>query len=284
MLMFDLLSPEILCAQREDFDVQYQSADGGLTWSVVTDPEADEIQQSLQGQQFWRDPQTPTTLYGISDATMSLVKSVDNGQTWTSLLLPFEAMSLSEDMGGVLQIDPRNTETLFVSTMGSVYKSADGGQTWKEIMEGITNPAPSGFWRQQFIFDPSRPDTVYFLDGGLHGLYKSTNDGQSWVSLNSSQGQNSFYPGWWLVIDPLNSDFLYTRNNVDNQIYTSADGGQTWSETTLGLPTSDVYSFAIDPLNPSTRYAVLAVGQTSGLFKTVDGGQTWTEIVTTLLP
>lgn len=282
ILTMDMASPDTLYARtRFGGTTSYQSTDAGNTWKIVTpDPEYAQIQQSLQGGKYWRDPQTPTILYGVSEV-MLFMKSVDGGQSWAPLTVPFNLMDLLVGLG-ILEIHPLNSNILFVTTMSAMYKSSDGGETWLEV-NGLPEPGPSGLNFQQFIFDPSLSNTVYAMDIGGWGAFKSTDGGDNWRCLCESQGQASFYIKW-LAIDPLDSNILYAQNNIDGQLYTSPDGGQTWQPTTLGLSSSDVYAFIISRLNPSTRYAILGTGEISGLFKSTDNGQTWIEIQTVLLP
>jgi hypothetical protein len=281
VLIFDLLSPEILYARSKFGHGTYQSTDGGTTWALVKpDPGLDEIQRSLEGGPIWRDPQTSTTLYGVNEATLSFVKSVDGGQSWVPLMTPFEATELIY-MGGILEFDPWNPNALFVTTMSAMYKSSDAGETWHKV-RGLPEPGPSGLNFTQFIFDPSASSIVYVLDQSW-GAFKSTDSGENWVSLSHADGQNSFYARW-LVIDPTNPDMLYAANNTNGKTYISSEGGQTWVETDFGLPAGDLFAFALDPLNPATRYAILASGEISGLFKSTDGGQMWDEIAAVLLP
>ncbi|GAB4577800.1 MAG: hypothetical protein Fur0022_05320 [Anaerolineales bacterium] len=277
-LEFNFLAPGVLYAKAEDRN-PYRSADGGVTWHPV------EPDKDLPYEQFGeagvfrviRDPHTPTTLYGFSEALQSFVKSVDSGETWTPVATPFsELMIIGGD--GILEIDPRNPSTLFASDFLSVYKSTDGGETWLEIMTGIPSPVPSGFMGQRFIFDPSRLDTVYFLDGGIHGLYKSTNGGEQWVKIELPRDENNFYQGIvWAVPDPQDANTLYAASNSE-RLFKSADGGQTWQVDRLELPGEAVIqSLAIDPSNPSNWYAILQE-EVGTLYKSEDGGQTWGKI------
>ncbi len=277
-LSFDPDVPGVLYARTPEGAVSwhYQSEDGGVTWKPVeVDKNATEA-SVFPGLRVWRDLQMPTTLYGVNEETQTFVKSVDGGENWDSLTVPFSVMSLVEGMG-VLTIDPRNPNTLFVSTWNSIYKSGDGGETWREMMAGIPDPAPSGFWEQRFIFDPSQPDTLFFLDSGGHGLYLSVNGGQQWTNLLLP---DSYSRVRWLIIEPQDTHILYAATDA-GQLYKSSNGGQNWQADNLGLPgDGGVQSLAINPNNPHERYAILQGGMDS-LYKSEDGGQTWNQVQTT---
>jgi photosystem II stability/assembly factor-like uncharacterized protein len=67
-----------------------------------------------------------------------------------------------------------------------------------------------------------------------------------------------------------NPGAIYAATN--NGVFKSADEGASWTAANAGLAGIDVFSVAIDPLNPATLYAG-ALG--SGVFKSTDGGQNW---------
>jgi photosystem II stability/assembly factor-like uncharacterized protein len=54
-------------------------------------------------------------------------------------------------------------------------------------------------------------------------------------------------------------------------LFRSTDGSSTWSALSSGLPTSPVFSLAIDPSNTQTIYA----GTMYGVYKSTNGGDTW---------
>jgi beta-propeller repeat-containing protein/FIMAH domain-containing protein len=58
-----------------------------------------------------------------------------------------------------------------------------------------------------------------------------------------------------------------------NPAYRTLDGGETWSGVRTGLNTIAVWSFAFDPVQPSTIYAGT---QAEGVFRSDDSGTTWT--------
>jgi hypothetical protein len=278
-LLVDYQAPDLLYAASQDG--RFVSEDGGLNWKhVKADSSLSEIQHATELAYLWQNPHSPTTFYGIAEASQSFVKSSDGGQNWETLAVPFDVMSLVIG-AGILEFDPQNPNILFVTSFTTIHKSADGGQSWHEV-GGLPEPGPSGLNFKQFIFDSSVPNTMYVLDL-FWGAFKSTDSGENWISLSRSDGQNSFYARW-LVIDPTNPNMLYAVNNANGKTYTSSDGGQTWAETDFGLPAGDLLTFAIHPHNPSIRYAILSTGEISGLFKSIDGGQNWNEIPAVILP
>lgn len=107
----------------------------------------------------------------------------------------------SEHIGKIL-VDPRNSDVVLVAAEGplwssggdrGVYKTQDGGKTW-ELVLGIDENTGA----TDLEFDPSNPDVVYaaayqrrrhtwaFLAGGPRsGIYKSTDNGESWRQLKT---------------------------------------------------------------------------------------------------
>jgi len=64
-----------------------------------------------------------------------------------------------------------------------------------------------------------------------------------------------------------------TLGNV-GAVLKSMDGGANWTPVKNGLPDSDVFALAIDPVRPATLYAGTRYW---GVFKSTDGGISWSE-------
>lgn len=266
-LAFDHFTPGMLFA-RGEYTAE-QSLDGGVTWQPI-EPDKDlEQYREVEIFRVRRDPHTPTTFYGFSEVLQSFAKSSDEGKTWAYFPAPFVDFIMSGT--GILEIDPHNPGTLFVSNMGSIYKSTDGGETWREITEGLPNLRLSPFFEPRFIFDPSQTNLVYFLDHGSYGLYQSANGGELWQQIPT--------PGLNLIdfiVNPQDSSMLYYLSLEG--AYQSTDHGQTWQVNRLGLPgEAIIQSLAIDPTSPAIWYAILQEGA-GKLYKSEDNGQSWNSV------
>lgn len=84
----------------------------------------------------------------------------------------------------------------------------------------------------------SNPRVVY-LATAQHGLFRSDDGGQNYMSINNglprSLGVAAVTPVRHIVIDPTNSDIAYASTEV-NGIYKTTDGGTSWSSISDGLP------------------------------------------------
>ena len=115
--------------------------------------------------------------------------------------------------------------------------------------------------------DPGNASTLYAGTSG--GVYKSTDDGASWVASNN--GLPGLRDARGLVIDPTNPSTLYAGTDFEG-MFKSTDGAANWVEINNGLTSTFVRGLAIDPGNTSTLYAATSGG---GVFKSSDGGANW---------
>ena len=121
------------------------------------------------------------------------------------------------------------------------------------------------------------------------GLWKTTNNGQSWdpifdneniISIGSvAVDQQDTSVVWVGTGEANNSRSSYWGNGI----YKSTDGGENW--TNMGLPNSGhIGRIRIDPTNSNIVY-VAALGhlysdnEERGLYKTTDGGQSWDKVL-----
>src|SRR5712691_31673 len=112
---------------------------------------------------------------------------------------------------------------------------------------------------------------IYAIANG--GLYRSTDNGQTWQSVPGKPVVASFYA---LILDPTNPSILYAvgydNDKAAGAFWGSRDAGQTWSESLIGASVSLArIQMAIDPV--ATNFIYLA-GET-GFFKSSDSGKTW---------
>jgi photosystem II stability/assembly factor-like uncharacterized protein len=138
------------------------------------------------------------------------------------------------------------------------------------------NSPPADGFVQSLVVDPQDSGTLYAAssyagngNAGLNSVFKSTDGGVTWRSLQSGSVFGLAAP---LAIDPQNSSIVYSGNY--NDIFKSTDGGRTWKSSSAGMPLTCCLipnTLAIDPINPVNVYAALSIG----LFKSTDRGASW---------
>ncbi len=162
---------------------------------------------------------------------------------------------------------------------------------WSEL-----GPDNVGGRTKALIFDKDNVSTLYA--GGINGgLWKSTTQGQSWVSIASElsvltissicQASNGdIYVG---TGDGL-LDFSGEHGNASagNGIWKSTDSGSSWTHLSATMPSTDtIYADITSPWSainklsshPTDANKIFAATQ-GGLFITTDGGTTWNNVLT----
>lgn len=222
-----------------------------------------------------------------------LYKSTDAGMTWTRV-----ALAESEHIGNI-QIDPRDSNVVYVSAQGplwssggerGLYKTTDGGKTWKEI---LTVSPDTG--ANEVVIDPANPNTVYvamwqrrravgqFIGGGPEsGIYKSTNAGQTWTKLTTGLPVKDMGRINLAVDAKVRPSRLYAMIDAladERGFYRSDDSGATWARVGKRAPGDAWFmnadpgyynEFFVDPIRPDTVWAM-----STNLERSTDGGRTW---------
>jgi photosystem II stability/assembly factor-like uncharacterized protein len=184
-------------------------------------------------------------------------------------------------------VDPTNTNRLFVAqtsrqdaSSGNVFssgllRSEDGGVSWKTLFRGIIS---------DFAASPSDPSTFLLGiprhdGGGVAGVYRSTNAGQSWTMVIAGKGP---FPRFVFAFSKANPSRVYLHSLMEGvaRIHVSSDGGATWSEKTVtALGTERPMFLAVHPANESQIY----IGYPGGdLHRSSDGGSTWENLTKSL--
>ncbi len=186
---------------------------------------------------------------------------------------------------------------------GVIAVSDDGGRTWKRRDEGIGDLSV-----RAFTVSEADPDVL--LAGGLTGVYRSRDLGESWERIADLPNVNSIAmdPGnvervvvgtwrqayrtenggrdWTLIADGMVADtdvFAITMNRLDPDniwlatcgwVYHSTNGGDGWTRYRDGFDNRRIHDVQIDP---SDSRRVLA-GSVAGLYRTEDHGISWSRI------
>ncbi len=170
----------------------YRSQDGGLTWaSVYTSP----YPLGIADIRVAVTPAASNRVYVYSGGgnasgllELRLATSNDNGTTWSSRILDGLIDSGQIGYNTYIYADPANASTLYIGTR-DVFKSTDAGATWKNLNNNFTlsnayQPTKSNAHPDQhaLTFLPGNSNVVFIGNDG--GLYKSSNGGTTFTSLN----------------------------------------------------------------------------------------------------
>jgi len=189
-----------------------------------------------------------------------LVKSENRGETWTEIspdLTTNNPAKLPQGKGGdgniqyctITTIDesPLVTGLLWVGTDdGNVWVTRDDGKNWTRLNDKITgNP---GYWVSRVTASNADPGTAYVSYTGLRNddfrpfLYKTTDYGQTWVSIAGNMPNESINVIREDVKDP---NLLFV--GTDFGVYVSLDGGKAWTEMKGNMPSQPVHDLKIHP-------------------------------------
>jgi photosystem II stability/assembly factor-like uncharacterized protein len=214
-------------------------------------------------------------------------KSIDGGKTWKNMGLKDSRQI------GVIVVDPRNSNIVFVAAEGSVwgpggdrglYKSVDGGKTWKKTLNiseqtGVKN----------ILYDPRNPDVMYAtseqrrrhvftkIGGGPEtSVYKSTDAGETWEKIVNGLPKVDM-GGIGMAISPVNPDILYLVVEASDKkggTFRSINRGASWEKMNDYTGQGQYFNVLIcDPKNPDKVYNMDTYSQV-----TLDGGKTWKPI------
>ncbi len=266
-----------------DGDGIYKSEDGGLSWQAKGLPDIGSVGKILI------DPGDENTIFvGAmgplfrNDSNRGVYRSTDGGSSWEQKLFVSDSTGIID-----MAIHPSNGNIVYAvawerirrpdnrqygGETSGIYRSVDGGETWSELTNGLPSAA-SQKGRISIDVSQSNPDVLYARyttdTGSIQGVYKTTDGGDSWIAVNSSQLTNIGFHWWFrgIYVDPSDENILY---NVDFVVEKSTDGGQNWFSA---FPNVHVDQHAL-AFNNSVAGQVL-LGNDGGFYKSDNDGASW---------
>ena len=266
----------------------YKSTDAGETWShiglaateyisrIIVDPNnSQKIFLGAMGKLFGKNFER------------GLYRSTNGGTTWENKLF------ISDSTGCIdVALNPTDPDIVYAAmwerirrpdrrTYGGptcgLYRSLDGGDTWTELTNGIPNNSPN-IGRIGVSICESSPNIIYaiYADdiGYFDGVYKSTNNGDSWTRTIDGALSSLFSSyGWWfgnIRVDPANPNNVFV---MGLDVYKTTNGGSSWFYAS-GSMHVDQHGMYIHPSNPN----FVVAGNDGGVYKSTNAGSSWTFI------
>ncbi len=234
----------------------FKTTDGGKTWrktlfvnnqtgcsDLVLEPGSTNVLYAGT----WRVIRTPYSMESGGEGS-GLYKSVDGGETWTSLTAK---KGLPKGTWGIVgvAIAPSNTDKIYAiieNAAGGLFVSNDGGDSWT-LTSSDNNIRQRAWYYSKVFVDPTNENLVYCPNVEF---MRSRDGGKTFQSVNTPHGDHHD-----LWIDPEDGNRMIVADDGGAQI--SFDGGNNWS--TLGnQPTAQFYRVSTDNSFP---YRILGAQQ-----------------------
>jgi photosystem II stability/assembly factor-like uncharacterized protein len=222
-----------------DYQGVVRSTNGGLAWDTIFVGEAGYTGYTLgaSGSKLFISSQ----VYGFG----SSFYSEDSGVSWVqdSSLPYFQSIITAGS-------------NLLATTDGSILLSTDEGIKWNEVnTSGLT---------QEPVLSLLVKDSTLYAGSGIHGMYRSTNYGLSWMYI-PAVGDTCIYS-----ITSIGNQILC----VGNQMYSSINNGLTWDTITNSFPRfSQLHSIIASGTNVFTA-------SYDSIYRSNDSGRSWSSVGT----
>lgn len=221
-------------------------------------------------------PGNPTILYACTPGG-GLWKSTNGGTTWTSNTDQLTTIATSD-----IAIDPTNPAIMYLA-MGDgdgydafttgVLKSIDTGKTWSPTGLSYTLQASGAndYEGNQLLINPDSSNVIFAAMN--FGLYRSRDSGATWTLAIYDDIRD-------IEFEPFHTNVVYASSEWGT-FFRSTDGGNTFTQVTSGLPSSDVarMSIGVSPADSNRVYLLVDENNNSrfyGLYMSTDRGQTFT--------
>ncbi|HMQ69351.1 MAG TPA: YCF48-related protein [Ignavibacteria bacterium] len=225
----------------------YKTTNGGLNWNAMNMNGTDQFQDI-----FALDA---NNVYAVGGK--NFYKSTDGGTVWTSI-------STTINYASHFSVYFKDQNTGFIGgDAGSFYFTSDGGNSW------IPRPAPV---TEQLMKDIQFNDPEILLVGDKNNIYRTTDYGLSWNSLNfSSSSPPDNIVSSMYSIDKTGNNIVIT--GFTGLIYKSSDDGNTWS--TISSSKHNSYLSGIYANSASGRIWVVGDAGPSSVLYSSDFGSSW---------
>jgi photosystem II stability/assembly factor-like uncharacterized protein len=284
------------------------STDDGLTWAKAGTGQPPSF--TIGKSKVAVSPSSPSTVYAVfgsidGSGTTGVYRSTDDGGTWTAQNTDSGLLGGQTWFTMSLVVDPDDPNTVMTGGV-PLMRSLDGGQTFSQVGGGFVHVD-----HHIAVYEPGSSSTLWVGTDG--GVWKSTNDGSSWIDKNPGLVTYQFYDvcvaqsdplqllggtqdqgtdkwtgtttwteglggdGMVCNVNPNNANVVYAERQNGNH-YKSTNGGTSWSQINGGLTGSGLWVTPVDEDQNLANHLYTSTGD--GIFRTTNGGGLWEQVAT----
>jgi hypothetical protein len=274
----------------------YKSTNWGDSWTKITNGIAvdtnwdhDYTNIAVSQQLSSSNSDNPANMFVVNSGWQDLYRSTDGGANWVKVMdgstAPDAPTKLSPQ-GQVLEIDPNNSNTVYVSNSVSIFKSTSGGGSGSYTTITAKPGSTSGLWQGNGYsgYVPSRArwnphsTNVLVLLAMDDGKYMKTTDGVNWKFRGN--GVNWWHGGIDVSFAKNNTVYAaFGQWNSGDGVARSTDGGDNWSYVTDPNPGNQNGGAIYVHPDQSNRVWVVRNGK---LYYSSTSGSSWTQLHTSV--
>ena len=220
----------------------YKSTNNGVTWTIQT---ASGLPNGNTGRtELAIAPSNPQVVYALFENSNDVWRTTNGGSSWTRQSSGNNACDGQCWYNMVLRVHPTTPDTVYRGTI-HIFKSTNGGVNWTDLSNAWGSSQKVHQDTHAFWVETANPEWLYVGSDG--GVWKSTNGGASFSSLNTNLSMTQFYA---IAVDASNSGVICGGAQDNSSL---ARGGVTNVWDLQGV-TGDGFVCAIDPVNPNYAY------------------------------
>ena len=262
-----------------------RTLDGGKTWIDNNRPDFTASFYSITGISY---PNTSKAYFSVSNGF--IYRSDNPTASQAAFIIDPLYSNSSYQMNDIVAIGNDTAYALgyasslpTASRKSTIFRTYNNGVTWTPIDIVVTTTAPAftAPTLSQLSF-PSR--NVGYAAGSRNGIYKTSDGGSTWTSINPFPALNQFPTGFpntaitYTEIQALDDNTVFAVGNMFTntgvrRVYRSTDGGASWVDITgnipAALPVGNLTGLLFHDIN--NGYVIAG----NSILKTSDGGVTW---------
>jgi len=247
---------------------------------------------------------------------MGVAKTSDGGKTWkpvwkeevTMMAKPAANVRdawITERFGSdwgenplALTVAEQDSNVSYGTDLGRTMRTMDGGASWVAVyskrvgQRGWTSTGLDVTNAYGYHFDPFDHKRQFITTTDI-GLFRSEDNGKSWISSTNGVPKEWVNTTYWIVFDPQAKGRVWSVNSGTHDlprpkmwrrggvakykggVCISTDGGRTWAQSSNGMEPTAATHILLDPTSPVDARVLYATGFGRGVYKSVDGGKNW---------